>query len=60
MSEQDHQLDEMVNAIQQVSDIQYKRGRLSVQKEIVQILDKATDNPKDTITALIEYLKETV
>ena len=44
MTKEKHQLDELVNAIQQVSDVSQKKGVIQAKQEVVRIIDAGLDN----------------
>jgi hypothetical protein len=58
MTKEKHQLDELVNAIQQVADISQKKGVIIAKREVVDIIDKGLDN-KDSwhviLTKVIDW-----
>jgi hypothetical protein len=58
MTKEEHQLDELVNAIQQVADISQKKGVIIAKREVVDIIDKGLDN-KDSwhviLTKVIDW-----
>ena len=58
MTKEEHQLDELVNAIQQVADISQKKGIIIAKREVVDIIDKGLDN-KDSwhviLTKVIDW-----
>jgi hypothetical protein len=58
MTKEEHQLDELVNAIQQVADISQKKGVIIAKREVVDIIDKGLDN-KDSwhviLTQVIDW-----
>jgi hypothetical protein len=58
MTKEKHQLDELVNAIQQVADISQKKGIIIAKREVVDIIDKGLDN-KDSwhviLTKVIDW-----
>ena len=58
MTKEQHQLDELVNAIQQVADISNKKGIIQAKQEVVAIIDKGLDN-KDSwhviLTKIIDW-----
>ena len=47
MSKEQHQLDEMVEAIQQVTEVAQHIGEIEAKREIIAILDKAITNGLD-------------
>jgi hypothetical protein len=58
MTKEEHQLEELVTAIQQVSDISQKKGVIIAKREVVDIIDKGLDN-KDSwhviLTKVIDW-----
>jgi hypothetical protein len=58
MTKEQHQLDELVNAIQQVADISQKKGVIIAKREVVDIIDKGINN-KDSwhviLTKVIDW-----
>jgi hypothetical protein len=58
MTKEQHQLDELVNAIQQVADISNKKGIIQAKQEVVAIIDKGLDN-KDSwqvmLTKIVDW-----
>ena len=44
MTKEEHQLDELVNAIQQVADISQKKGVIIAKREVVDIIDAGLNN----------------
>ena len=58
MTKEEHQLDELVNAIQQVADISQKKGVIIAKREVVDIIDKGLNN-KDSwhviLTKVIDW-----
>jgi hypothetical protein len=58
MTKEEHQLDELVNAIQQVADISQKKGVIIAKRQVVDIIDKGLDN-KDSwhviLTKVIDW-----
>ena len=52
MTKEDHQLDEMVNAIQQVTAISEKKARLETQKEVVDLINDGLDKNLMPMTIL--------
>jgi hypothetical protein len=58
MTKEEHQLDELVNAIQQVADISQKKGVIIAKREVVDIIDKGINN-KDSwhviLTKVIDW-----
>jgi hypothetical protein len=58
MTKEEHQLDELVNAIQQVADISQKKGIIIAKREVVDIIDKGLDNKDswhDILTKVIDW-----
>jgi hypothetical protein len=58
MTNEEHQLEELVTAIQQVADISQKKGVIIAKREVVDIIDKGLDN-KDSwhviLTKVIDW-----
>jgi hypothetical protein len=44
MTKEEHQLDELVTAIQQVADVSQKKGVIMAKQEIVRIIDTGLNN----------------
>jgi len=44
MTNEEHQLDEMVNAIQQVTAVSESKGIIIAKREVVDIIDKGINN----------------
>lgn len=44
MTKEEHQLDELVTAIQQVSDVSQKKGVIQAKQEVVSIIDAGLNN----------------
>jgi hypothetical protein len=58
MTKEEHQLDEMVNAIQQVTAVSESKGILIAKQEVVAMIDKGLDN-KDSwhviLTKIVDW-----
>jgi hypothetical protein len=61
MTNEEHQLDEMVNAIQQVTAVSETKGIIIAKREVVDIIDKGLTN-KDSwhviLTKVIDWAKK--
>ena len=58
MTKEEHQLDEMVNAIQQVTAVSETKGIIIAKREVVDIIDKGINN-KDSwhviLTKIVDW-----
>ena len=52
MSKEKHQLDEMVNALQQVIGVSEHKGRLAAQQEVVKLINDGLDKNHMPMTIL--------
>jgi hypothetical protein len=60
MTKEEHQLDELVNAIQQVAAISQKKGVIIAKREVVDIINKGLDNKHSwhvILTKVIDWAK---
>jgi hypothetical protein len=58
MTKEEHQLDEMVNAIQQVTAVSETKGMVMAKREVMALIDAAIDNDAhalDIIDMIIEW-----